>query len=135
MDGLVFFGLTDDFAFMLHHREAVVYSDDESVIVRELPRSTLFVDGPELHPVVGLAGLPVLDEDQFQDPADFHKIGGSSFWLRQHPNNDLHFLAQLAFPDCDDLALDLDWPTADMTLELFRDTKQGVLCAVWRMHA
>jgi hypothetical protein len=129
---LLYFALTDDFEFVLDHRDEILFSDGQNVIVEEIPADTSFDDEIQFHSVAGLKRLKEC-KDTIED--DFHKFGGDSLWLTENPKPGFSLVAQLAFPNHLDLLLSLDWPTGEYTVEILYQTSKKAYCAVWRMHA
>jgi hypothetical protein len=132
---LVYLGLINDFDFVLNNLNKFLYSDNKNIIIQEISKSTSFFHEPELHSAVSLKKLDEIVDEYSEDIGDIHKIGGYSFWLHLHPQNDIQFIAQLTFPNANDLILDVDWPTGEYTIELFNDLKKNKYCVLWRMHS
>lgn len=139
-DTLLVFALTQDSDWVFGHSDLVHYTDSQHVVIEVVPATTRFViAGISFYPRVSIRrGRTTLDPIVDGDSAywDQHRFGGHSFFLREHSTSELSFVAQIAFPAFEDTAdLNLNWPTGEMTVELFFDRQSRRHCALWRMHA
>lgn len=139
-DRVLVFALTQDSNWVFSHCDALHYSDSEYVVIETVPVSTRFrTDGPSFYPRVSIRRAPPIEDpavDEFSEYWDQHRIGGRSYFLQEHPSQSLVFVAQIAFPAFEDTAhININWPTGEMTVELFFDSDSRRYCAVWRMHA
>ena len=133
----LYIALTSDFDWICDHCDIPLYTDWQHVVVESV---STFEGGdatPAFHPKVSLRRLPekiepAVDSDGY---IDIHKLAGESYWLHYNPAPQLQFVGQIAFPDADDLLLDLDWPTGEMTIEILHDTLRQAHCILWRVHA
>jgi hypothetical protein len=133
----LYLALTDDFDWICDHCDVPLYTDWEHVVVEAISSFERGDEEPAFHPRVSLERLPERSEAAINSDsyADIHKMGGDSYWLDQNPCTEFRFIAQIAFPDSDDLLLDLDWPTGEMTVEILQNTIDHSYCILWRMHA
>ncbi len=134
---LLYFALTADFDWVCDHSDHPNYTDWKSVVVERITFEQVSEAGDAFHPKVSMMRLPTVDELDVTDEGfyDIHKIGGVSYWSHCESKVDSSLVAQLAFPDREDLPLDLDWPTGEMTIELHQDSSRDAYFALWRMHA
>jgi hypothetical protein len=133
----LYIALTADFDWICDHCDVPLYSDWKHVVVELVSRFDIGEAVPSFISKVSLKRLPesrepAVDSDEY---CDIHKLGGESYWLHYSPAPRFQFIGQIAFPDADDLLLDLDWPTGEMTLEIHYDTLDQAHCILWRMHA
>lgn len=133
----LYFALTGDFDWICAHCDVPLYTDWEHIVVEDVSSFERGDEDPAFHPRVSLARLPAQSEAAIISDSyvDIHKLGGESYWLHYNPTPHLRFVGQIAFPDADDLLLDLDWPTGEMTIEILHDTVRQAHCLLWRMHA
>ena len=133
----LYIALTADFDWICDHCDGPLYTDWRHVVVESISTFDSGDATPSFNPKVSLMRLPekietAVDADEY---GDVHKLGGESQWLHYNPAPHLQFVGQIAFPDVDDLLLDLDWPTGEMTVEILHDTLRQAYCILWRMHA
>jgi len=133
----LYVALTADFDWICDHSNIPLYSDWEHVVVELVPGFVAGDSEPSLASPVSLKRLPERPEAAIDSEGywDVHKLGGDSYWLNCNPASHFLFIGQIAFPDRDDLLLDLDWPTGEMTVEILYDTNNQTYCILWRMHA
>lgn len=139
-DRILIFALTQDSDWIFSHSDLIHYSDSEHVVIEEAPDSTRFqIAGAGFYPRISIRRGPPIEDLPGEECSaywDQHRFGGSSFHLQDHPSESLIFVTQIAFPASDDTAdLNLNWPTGEMTVEFFFDSKTRRYCALWRMHA
>jgi hypothetical protein len=139
-DRILIFALTPDSDWVFSHSDSVHYSDSEHVVIEAAPVSTRFqTAGAEFYRRISIRRASPTDDVPGYESSEYwdnHRFGGHSFHLQGHPSPSLVFVAQIAFPASDDTAdLNLNWPTGEMTVELFFDSEACRYCALWRMHA
>jgi hypothetical protein len=133
----LYLALTGDFDWICDHCDVPLYTDWEHVVVEAVSSFEMGDEDPSFHPRVSLDRRPAQSEAAIDsdDYVDIHKIGGDSYWMDQNSSADFRFIGQIAFPDSDDLLLDLDWPTGEMTVEILQNTIDHSYRILWRMHA
>ncbi|MES2661299.1 MAG: hypothetical protein V4689_21950 [Verrucomicrobiota bacterium] len=133
----LYIALTADFDWICDHCDVPLYSDWTHIVVELVSKFEIGDPVPSFASKVSLkrsaeSPEPAVESDEY---GDIHKLGGESYWLHCNPTPRFQFIGQIAFPGADDLLLDLDWPTGEMTLEIHYDTIGQVHCVLWRMHA
>lgn len=134
---LLYLAITTDFDWICNHCDKPLYSDWKHVVVERIEEFSCAEVSLEFHPRVGLERL-MEAEDPGADPDnywDIHRLGGSSRWLERHPSPHLHFIAQIEFPDSNDLSLNLDWPTGEWPVEIHYDKVAHAHCVLWRVDS